>query len=1068
MNNKKLQLGGDGSIVYDKIMSIMGLESSSYGDDIRKSETYCGENTLIKKNPIVSNYDGNILFVMIGNMVTISDSVAHWEQFIKNSDEKLHLVIHPQQLSMTSDIRTKWEHLFKKKENLMICDEEHWVKTAWGNISLSFATLMAIEYAMKNKSYNYYKKIVFLQQCLPLYNFNIIKNELVNDNKSWFKPREGNYPGWEYSKPYDFNRKNNDGATINDWNWWNAVFAIDYSHFNIFFDEKNINEDNNYTGTYVKNGQYSCNGVDYDNVNPIKTGKYNVLFEQTTGSWDWDNPSKNSSCINSDEVFFGLGFKTFFKGNSVTEQSRVINLDVLDSLYKKNIVDLYNIHKHDSSIYVYLFDEEDKQIIKDFKNFGNNSEYPKLKKHKINELNKDMYVYLPRIVWLDSELYKDDNYPVYIGINTNYNPEKLKEYYIINKNDEQKYTYFKHGKVEQIDENIDPKFSENGVREYKVKNTIDDVNQFTNKNIYDQSVTYHDWTSFPLNPDNIFRDAIFTTYDDDNKCKGEDKITKHLNNDINTLLNDIKNKKFRMNSGKLPIWHPMEYFTLNLKTLINSYNVMILCILCKNNMISPDTQILTGGNHNYASHNETHNYFNLIKIIKFVWRRCILLFEDYVEENKTDLTFKFKDDIPSNTLNVLENMKIGTSFTEDILSSALVNGSLFIRKGLGGSNILKYTDALYNIDDYIPNKNIVKYKDKENFGEFLYIPESIFTWEFYRKNKSNLCSKLNPYDIAKINDKTKLEINDTDNSVVIDDVIFKYKKLFAKGTNEVLLFESSDGKNIMVKRAAKINSLEEDLIGANLLKDKKYKNNFIDSIEINKENIILEMFDNTASELIADYVYKNLLTTTEYYKIIKYVVDTYYEMSLDGLYYIDLKTHNILYKCSDNTSKKLKIKFGDIGSISSTKKNLSFPEPRKEKYSEQRKYDDKNIVWPVGIFILQLIGGIYLNQKEYQDTNKKNTHFDEYINNIKQISLKNIKLYFKNDIFIEFINKLLGYNDGDIFTIKDMYDEMNKINEINKINEESKTPQTGGKFGKYEQKYIKYKQKYLALKNNKY
>ena len=61
----------------------------------------------------------------------------------------------------------------------MICDNFHWVKTKWGNISLSLATIMAIEYAMKNKPYTYYKKIVFLQQCLPLYNYDVIKREFI-------------------------------------------------------------------------------------------------------------------------------------------------------------------------------------------------------------------------------------------------------------------------------------------------------------------------------------------------------------------------------------------------------------------------------------------------------------------------------------------------------------------------------------------------------------------------------------------------------------------------------------------------------------------------------------------------------------------------------------------------------------------------------------------------------------------------------------------------------------------------------------------------------------------------
>jgi hypothetical protein len=162
----------------------------------------------------------NILIVMIGNMPTEKESREHFKKFIEQADETLHVVVHPMKVDITQDIINNWQSIFKNKNNLMICDLNHWVKTAWGNISLSLATLMAMEYAMKNKPYNYYKKIVFIQQCMPLYNYNIIKNEFIKDNRSWFKPRNGEYPQWQYSYPYNFNRDTDDGATIYDWNWW--------------------------------------------------------------------------------------------------------------------------------------------------------------------------------------------------------------------------------------------------------------------------------------------------------------------------------------------------------------------------------------------------------------------------------------------------------------------------------------------------------------------------------------------------------------------------------------------------------------------------------------------------------------------------------------------------------------------------------------------------------------------------------------------------------------------------------------------------------------------------------
>jgi len=283
---------------------------------------------------------------------------------------------------------------------------------------------------MKNKPYGYYKKVVFLQQCLPLYNYNVIKSEFNKDNKSWFKPRDGHYPGWQYSQPYNFNRTENDGATIYDWNWWNAIFCLDCSHFSIFFDKNQVDNNNNYIGTYKKSGKYTCYGEDFDNVIPINKGKYDVLFKQITGSWNWNQPSMTASCINSDEVFFGIAFKHHFKGNEIINHTRLIDLDALEKLYNKNILSNYKINNPNKIIY--LFDEEDKKKIIEFdKNFGENNEYPKLKDNKNNNLDENIYVYLPRIVWLFFELYKKDmKYPLYTGIASNYNPEKLKEYNI--------------------------------------------------------------------------------------------------------------------------------------------------------------------------------------------------------------------------------------------------------------------------------------------------------------------------------------------------------------------------------------------------------------------------------------------------------------------------------------------------------------------------------------------------------------------------------------------------------------------------------------------------------------
>jgi hypothetical protein len=672
-----------------------------------------------------------LLIVMIGNMPTEIDSIKHWKTFIEDSKDNLDIVIHPQNTNQRENILDKWKTHFKNPNNFMVCDENYWVKTSWGNISLSLATLLAIEYAMKNKPFKYYRKIVFLQQCLPLYNFNVIKDEFFKDSKSWFKPREGEYPGSQYSQPYNFNRINNNGATIYDWNWWSAIFALDSSHFNIFFDDNNVIK-NKYQGTYKKEGIYKCNGTEYDNIIPInKNNKYSVLFDQTIGSWAWDtNISANSSCINSDEVFFGIAFKMNFPGNEIGNHTRIINLESLNKIYKKNVLSIYNILYPFK--FIYLFNDNDKNDIRNFKmNFGQNNKYPELNPSDlVTNLNEDIYIYLPRIVWLPSELYKENNqYPLYTGVATNYNPKHLKEYYNIKKDDEKINSIIEYGKIIKIDNTNTNTILEYGQSKIfngnKLENhDIYNSKQYTLKNNYDQPVCYHDWTSFSINPDNIFRGAKFSKRNENNECVNVDNTNLYEKIDlpINDLIDYIIKNNLNIKADKLPIWHPVEYFTTNLKILINSYNIMSLCVECENS-------------------NWENSYPNLIKIIKFCWRRSILIFINYVDEIHIDSTksyFVFKKDIKENELIKLKNMKIGTCLTEDILSSALTSGSLFIRKCITGCNISLYTNTLYKIQKYIPDisNDIIysySYYNKNKFGEFLYAPKSIFISDTYEK-----------------------------------------------------------------------------------------------------------------------------------------------------------------------------------------------------------------------------------------------------------------------------------------------------------------------------------------------
>jgi hypothetical protein len=210
--------------------------------------------------------------------------------------------------------------------------------------------------------------------------------------------------------------------------------------------------------------------------------------------------------------------------------------------------------------------------------------------------------------------------------------------------------------------------------------------------------------------------------------------------DNNVQLNTSLNlKKFSFKVVPITITSNYVYYKAlgqfllrTLNELINAYNIMSLCVICKNNFIDNDIEVQNGGEYGYNNSNQLHNYINIIKIIKFIWRRTIIVFSTYIEEkfynNKS--YFIYKTTITADEKNILANIKVGTCITKDILSSALASGSLFIRKCVEGSEIQDFSNILqYNISEYIPNLSDDYNKTlttKIDFGEFIYCPKSIF------------------------------------------------------------------------------------------------------------------------------------------------------------------------------------------------------------------------------------------------------------------------------------------------------------------------------------------------------
>ncbi len=105
--------------------------------------------------------------------LTVND-VNHykiWDKFFKFKDDKFSIYMHPKNLS-------KVKSFFKK---YVI---PHYVKTAWGDISLADATYLMLREAYKDKKNK--KMILLSDSCIPLKKFDLIYKKLLENDKSWF------------------------------------------------------------------------------------------------------------------------------------------------------------------------------------------------------------------------------------------------------------------------------------------------------------------------------------------------------------------------------------------------------------------------------------------------------------------------------------------------------------------------------------------------------------------------------------------------------------------------------------------------------------------------------------------------------------------------------------------------------------------------------------------------------------------------------------------------------------------------------------------------------------------
>jgi hypothetical protein len=377
--------------------------------------------------------------------------------------------------------------------------------------------------------------ILLSENCAPLYNFSVLEKTLVNNNKSWFNISNGESYARDFHRQiYDYN---SGSFTINDITYSSQWHAIDERHFKFFINF----EKNNYVKTYEKDGDTTCNtekikAIDINSVNQ----KY---LESVKGSWS--SIEDLNTCVTSDETIILAILKHNIGDNKI---------DLENNLEMDSIINLIERLKNN------YITQNDGEIIS--KNVLHNT---------IGDIGLE------------------NNNHCWFGGNIQYNKNNIKQklyffkinndkFGIYNKNRELKY-------LNKIQKDELCKSNEGLIGGNYGKSNSESCDVGTKEGIvldkYGISCTYTDWTKIGMNPDNLFRNFNSKKFTNE-EIDLIPNITNALNNDpeklitdLNSLLGSAKlinpNESFSLNSA----WHPLEYTTYNLTSIVNAYNLLI-------------------------------------------------------------------------------------------------------------------------------------------------------------------------------------------------------------------------------------------------------------------------------------------------------------------------------------------------------------------------------------------------------------------------------------------------------------------------------------------------------------
>jgi len=681
-----------------------------------------------------------ILFMFLGGL-PIDE---HWKKFMERSDENLICVVHPKDITnYNTEIIQKcfWKKYYDETK-LLLVDEAHHLKTSWASKSLTDAQLMMMQYALITKGRIFKKFVLISPNDAPLYNFTVMYNELISDNKSWFSFFAKNLIRQNWKKLYKHEGGEFDFDDIDVASQWNI---IDNTHLEFYFDPRKL-------PTYKKVTQdISCN------LNPINiveaipgTDKKYQRYLNSTNGFTSDKLSK-SNLEKIDEIRFctvtdGIFFNAIFK-----HEIKKKGYKLLDHIKYREIEYLNNTNNHKQFINPTAWENEFlNQGIKQA--FVNNNIWDELLTNWDSGFRGEFSN--KNRIWYGANLtFNKNRLKLNFIENINYSPENWRE---------KQWFLFENG----IIKNYDNSQKNRKILEFNKLLSNRQYNDVENANkLYNISNSYTDFSLVSLDPNNVFRSF--------NHLKLIEEVGKKFNlfdrKSINEILKDNSNENIgklitQMNEDDIHIKAPTEEFTINLKRhpleyskwnlnqIINAYNFLIFFEISSFNIKDDESkkdffkgrdsinydkiskkldvrniptnfdkfkdEIFERFQNSYVLFQnivkfklrilglEKEFYLNkpsksiyTLKKAEFYYKRMIDLNKEHIVElkNNDKIYYIFKEDVPES---IKKNEDYGIPITSFFLNNALTYGALFIRKVGNNSNIDEFSDQLYKLKNY--------------------------------------------------------------------------------------------------------------------------------------------------------------------------------------------------------------------------------------------------------------------------------------------------------------------------------------------------------------------------------